>query len=122
MVKVLVIDNSEVIRNLLTEYLTDLGYVVENAVNGLDGIEKALSGDYDVVICDIHMPKRNGYQVFSKVSGQKPNLPFIMTDSLPDTLAERAVNEGAYACLSKPFNLDQVKKTMDQLLAKARTK
>jgi CheY-like chemotaxis protein len=122
MVKVLVIDNSEVIRNLLTEYLTDLGYVVENAINGLDGIEKALSGDYDVVICDIHMPKRNGYQVFSEVSGQKPNLPFIMTDSLPDTLAERAVNEGAYACLSKPFNLDQVKKTIDQLLAKARTK
>lgn len=122
MVKVLVIDNSEVIRNLLTEYLTDLGYVVENAINGLDGIEKALRGDYDVVICDIHMPKRNGYQVFSEVSGQKPNLPFIMTDSLPDTLAERAVNEGAYACLSKPFNLDQVKKTIDQLLAKARTK
>ncbi len=120
--KILVIDNSEIIRNLLNEYLTDLGYLVELAENGLVGIEMALTNQYDIVLCDIHMPKRNGFQVFKEVSKQKPNLPFIMTDSLPDSIAEQALNKGAYACLTKPFNLDQVKSTIDSLLEKIASK
>ena len=52
MIKILIVDNSEVIRNLLTDYLSDIGYHVDSAVNGLKGIEKALSEDFDLVLCD----------------------------------------------------------------------
>lgn len=120
--KVLVIDNSQIIRNLLQEYLTDFGHRVSLAVDGLEGIEMASQGDFDLVICDIHMPKRNGYQVFTEVSRKKPELPFVMTDSLPDDLAEQALAEGAYYCLTKPFNLDQLEKILEEILVKTESR
>lgn len=122
MYRILVIDNSEVIRELLTEYLSDLGYQVETAVNGQVGIDMALANHYDVIFCDTHMPKKNGLEVFSAVSKEKPNLPFIMTDSLPDNLSDKAINKGAASCLTKPFNLEQLKKTLEWVLAKVDVK
>lgn len=104
---------------MLREYLSDIGYEVDHAVNGQDGIEKALANDYDVIFCDTHMPKKNGLQVYVAVSEKKPNLPFIMTDSLPDNLSETAMNLGAVACLIKPFNLDLLKTTLESLFKKA---
>lgn len=120
MTKILIIDNSEVIRNLLTEFLTDMGFEIELAVHGQEGIDKALSGDYDLVFCDIHMPKKNGYQVYCEVSEIKPELPFIMTDSLPDNLADRAVAKGAIACLAKPFSLEQIKEVIEKIFKKVK--
>ncbi len=121
MAKILVIDDSEVIRNLLAEYLTDAGYEVDLARDGREGIDMALAGDYTVAFCDIHMPRKNGYQVYQEVSAQKPDLFFIMTDSLPDQLAEMAQKAGAQCCLTKPFDLEQVRRTLDSVLAKAKT-
>ena len=122
MKKILVVDNSKIIRTLLYDYFTDIGYSVDLAINGLEGIEKALSGNYDIVFCDIHMPKKNGFQVYSEVVKKKPELPFIMTDSLPDNLADKAVKLGAYTYLTKPFNLDQLKQTVEKVLAKLNVK
>lgn len=102
--KILVVDDSEIIRSLLAEYLTDLGYEVDLATDGADGIQKALAGDYHVVFCDIHMPRKNGYEVYKEVVHHKPELRFIMTDSLPDQLAEMAQQAGACCCLQKPSN------------------
>lgn len=115
---ILVIDNSEIIRNLLTDYLDDLGYDIDLAVNGQEGIEKALSGEYDLVFCDIHMPKKNGYQVFCEVTEKKPQLPFVMTDSLPDNLADQAVEKGAFASLAKPFSLKQIEEVLRDVFKK----
>ena len=117
MAKILVVDNSEIIRSLLSDFLEELGHTVECAVNGQDGIDKAMADDYDAVFCDIHMPKKNGYQVYMEVSGHNSDLPFIMTDSLPDDLADMAVNNGAHTCLTKPFTLEQVKRAIDEVLA-----
>ena len=121
MARILVIDDSVVIRELLKEYLTESGYRVDLACDGQEGIDMALAGNYDIAFCDIHMPRKNGYQVFQEVSRAKPGLFFIMTDSLPDQLAEMAQSEGAHCCLTKPFDLDQVKRTLDSLLVKTRT-
>jgi CheY-like chemotaxis protein len=101
--------------------LTDCGYKVDVAVDGQEGIDKALSGDYDIAFCDIHMPRKNGYEVYRTVSAQKPSVRFIMTDSLPDQLAEMAQNAGAHCCLTKPFDLDQVRRTLEGLLTKSKT-
>ncbi len=117
MAKILIIDDSAIIQNLLREYLTDLGHVVSQARDGQEGIEKALASDYAAVFCDIHMPKKNGYQVYHEVSARKPELVFIMTDSLPDQLAEMAQKEGAHRCLTKPFDLEQVKETLQEILS-----
>ncbi|HKK21287.1 MAG TPA: response regulator [candidate division Zixibacteria bacterium] len=122
MTKILIIDDSEVIRDLLQEYLIDIGYDVDLAVNGLDGIEKALQGNYRIIFCDIHMPKRNGYQVFTEVSARKPASSFVMTDSLPDHLAEMAEKAGACRTLTKPFDLNEVKATIESILSGTKVK
>ncbi len=116
MARILIIDDSAVIRELLQEYLTDNGHTVELATDGQIGIDKALEKDYDIIFCDIHMPRKNGYQVFSEVNTSKPGVNFIVTDSLPDHLAEMAQRDGAYTCLIKPFNLNEVKNTISAIL------
>lgn len=116
MVKVLVIDDSKVIRNLLTDYLNDLGYVVELAIDGQEGIEKAVNNDYNIIICDIHMPKRNGYQVYNAIIAEKPDISFIMTDSLPGDLAKKSEDAGVKYLLTKPFDLEQLKETLDKII------
>ena len=118
MKKILIIDDSEVIRNLLKEYLMDFGYKVELAVDGREGIEKVLANDYAAIFCDIHMPYKNGYQVFQEAISAKPDAHFIMTDSLPDELAEMALNEGARQCLTKPFDLNQIKDILKKIPTK----
>jgi DNA-binding response OmpR family regulator len=115
MPKVLIIDDSRIIRDLLCDFLTEQGYEVDTAEDGLDGIIQATDTDYDIVFCDIHMPRRNGFQVYCEVSAQKPNTVFIMTDSLPDELAEKAKNAGAFTILTKPFDLDQVRDTLARI-------
>jgi len=117
--KILVVDDSQVIRNLLNEFLSDRGHDVDTAVDGLDGIEKALAGDYDLVFCDLHMPRRNGFQVYSTVTETKPQTQFIMTDSLPDELAAQAEAAGACCCLTKPFDLIEVSDTVQRILRTA---
>ena len=116
MTRILVIDDSDVIRRLLGDYLTDLGYRVDFACDGQEGIEKALEDDYRLVFCDIHMPRKNGYEVYTAVSAVKPDLPFIMTDSLPDQLAEMAQRSGANRCLKKPFDLKEVRQVTEEIL------
>jgi CheY-like chemotaxis protein len=111
-VRILIIDDSDVIRHLLHEYLTEMGFEVDDAVDGAEGIRRALTGNYVAVFCDIHMPRKNGYQVFHEVSALKPELLFIMTDSLPGMLAEMAKQEGAHCCLAKPFDLNQVREAL----------
>ncbi|MDF1544104.1 MAG: response regulator [bacterium] len=118
MARILIVDNCEIIRNLLTDFLEELGHTVETAIHGQDGIDKALNNEYDAVFCDIHMPKKNGYQVYVEVSGKKAALPFIMTDSLPDDLANMAVSRGAHTCLSKPFTLEQVRTALSEIFIK----
>jgi CheY-like chemotaxis protein len=114
--RILIVDDSRVIRDLLSEYLGDLGFSVDEAVDGQDGIDKALADNYDVVFCDLHMPRKNGYQVYIEVSEKKPKTRFIMTDSLPDELAAKAEEAGACCCLTKPFDLNEVKRKLLEIL------
>jgi two-component system response regulator ResD len=122
MARILVVDDSLVIRNLLAEYLSDQGHQVDTAADGQEGIEKALDGDYDVILCDLHMPRKNGYQVFTEVTAHRPQTRFIMTDSLPDELARLAQEAGAYGCLTKPFDLDEVARTLEKIFAVTKSK
>ncbi len=122
MTKILVIDDSDVIRNLLQEYLRDFGYDVEVAVNGREGIRMATENEYAIVFCDLHLPRKSGYQVYKAVSAVKPDLKFIMTDSSPDQYSAMAREAGAYGYLTKPFNLDEVIQTLQAALSETSVK
>ena len=121
MARILVIDDSQVIRDLLSDMLADLGHEVQTAAEGITGASAALREQFDLCICDLHIPKKNGYVIFQEVRAAKPGLPFILTDSLPDHLAEQARSAGADHCLKKPFDLDQLREILAKVLHTVKT-
>ena len=115
MAHVLVIDDSKIIRDLLIDFLTEEGHTVEATGDSVEGVSKAINGAFDLCLCDLHIPKLNGYQVFCQVSAERPELQFVFTDSLPDQLAEQTFRAGVSYCLRKPFDLEQLRAVLHQV-------
>jgi len=110
--KILIVDDTEVIRNLLSELLASEGYEVLCANDGVEAIPIIESEEIDLVFCDIHMPRRNGLDTLKCSKELKPGLLFIMTDSLPDEMAQAAQQHGAINCISKPFDLEEIRESV----------
>ncbi len=122
--KILVVDDTQVIRDFLQEVLTDSGYSVDLASDGKTGCQMALDNDYDIIFCDVHMPVMNGLDLVKKIRQTKPDAAIVMTDSLPGKIAEEATAAGAICCLAKPFALDDLRDVVERLggAKKSRTK
>ena len=114
--RVLVIDDAPVIRELLKDVLTDFGFQVDLAGNGLIGTQQVEKNDYDLIFCDVHMPVLNGQETVIRIKEIKPNIPIIMTDSFPDLDAQEAQDAGAICCLNKPFDLDELRQMLKHFL------
>lgn len=74
---ILVVDDEELIRNVIREYLTIDGYKIDEASDGEEATIKAMDNNYDLIIMDIMMPKKDGYQAVKEIKAKK-NIPFIM--------------------------------------------
>jgi CheY-like chemotaxis protein len=116
MAKILIVDDSAVIRDLLTEFLSEAGHFVEAAEDGNVGLEKARAGDYHLCICDLHLPGRNGYQLLTELGSDRGNMQFVFTDSLPDGLYQQIQETTPYLCLRKPFDLEQLRRIIQRAL------
>ncbi len=77
-VRLLVVDDEENIRILFKEELEDEGYEVDLASNGLEAIEKAAAGTFDLIILDIKMPGMNGIQVLNEIKNKNKDQPVIL--------------------------------------------
>ena len=75
--KILIVDDEELIRQVIKEYLGLEGYMVDEAIDGNDAVSKALSNDYSLIIMDIMMPNKDGYQACKEIRSVK-DVPFIM--------------------------------------------
>ena len=75
--RILVVDDEERIRRLIKMYLEREDFVVEEAENGVEALEKALENDYDCILLDIMMPEMDGIEVCEKLREEK-NTPIIM--------------------------------------------
>jgi len=76
--KILIVDDESLIRDVIKEYLSLEGYEVDEASNGEEAVSKALEEDYSLIIMDIMMPKKDGYQACKEIKEKKKNIPFIM--------------------------------------------
>lgn len=114
--KILVIDDSPVIREMLIEILSDEGFQVDTAVDGIKGTALVKKNDYLVIICDVHMPRQNGLETVREIISIKPDSRIIMTDSLPDKMAGSATREGALCCLQKPFDVTELRNLINQVI------
>ena len=75
--KVLVVDDEELIRNIIVEYCHNEGYLTDEACDGLEAIEKVKNNDYDIIILDLMMPKLDGYTSYRQIKDIK-NIPTIV--------------------------------------------
>ncbi|HLW61820.1 MAG TPA: sigma-54 dependent transcriptional regulator [Flavobacterium sp.] len=119
MAKILIIEDEASIRRVLSKILSEENelYQVSEAEDGEQGLEKIKSEDFDLVICDIKMPKLDGEEVLQATKKLKPEIPFIMISGHGDL--ETAVNTmrlGAYDYISKPPDLNRLLTTVRNAL------
>ncbi|WP_138433767.1 sigma-54-dependent transcriptional regulator [Winogradskyella algicola] len=115
MSKILIIEDEAAIRRVLVKILSEENdsYQVEEAGDGLAGIEKIKKEDYDLVLCDIKMPKMDGVEVLEAVKKMKPETPMVMISGHGDL--DTAVNTmrlGAFDYISKPPDLNRLLNTV----------
>ena len=115
MPKILVIEDEAAIRRVLVKILSEENdtYSVEEAEDGLQGMEKIKKDDYDLVLCDIKMPKMDGVEVLEAAKKLKPETPFVMISGHGDL--DTAVNTmrlGAFDYISKPPDLNRLLNTV----------
>lgn len=119
MSKILIIEDEAAIRRVLIKIIAEENdaYELEEAVDGLDGLEKISKSDYDLVLCDIKMPKMDGVEVLEKVKKLKPEIPMVMISGHGDL--DTAVNTmrlGAFDYISKPPDLNRLLNTVRNAL------
>ncbi|MDD2195809.1 MAG: sigma-54 dependent transcriptional regulator [Bacteroidales bacterium] len=109
MPKILVIDDERAIRNSLKEILEYEKHEVELAEDGPTGIEMASENSFDVVLCDIKMPRMDGLEVLENLQDRNPELPVIMISGHGniDTAVE-AIKKGAFDFIEKPLDLNRI--------------
>lgn len=119
MPKILIIEDEAAIRRVLGKILSEENetYKVDEAEDGQQGLEKIKNDDYDLVLCDIKMPKMDGVEVLEAVKKIKPEIPIVMISGHGDL--ETAINTmrlGAFDYISKPPDLNRLLNTVRNAL------
>ena len=119
MAKILVIEDEASIRRVLIKILSEENnsYDVDEAEDGLAGIEKLKDEDFDLILCDIKMPKMDGIEVLEAIKKIKPEIPVVMISGHGDL--DTAVNTmklGAFDYISKPPDLNRLLNTVRNAL------
>jgi len=109
--KILIVDDEEVIRKFLRIHLDKLGYEVMEAADGEQAIEQLGKDDFDLLICDILMPKKDGWEVIkeAKSNPKTKNIPVIvLTAKNEDSDMFKGYDLGASYYMTKPFTKGQL--------------
>jgi len=107
--KILVIDDERPIRNALRDILEYEKFVISEAADGNEGLELLKKTPYDLVLCDIKMPKMDGIEVLEKIMEIQPDVPVIMISGHADIdTAVGAIKKGAYDFIQKPLDLNRL--------------
>lgn len=117
--KILIIEDEPAIRDILRELLTDAGYEVEEAADGLEGVEKFRAGSFSLVLLDLMLPKLDGYGVCEQIRAVS-DVPVIMITALSGEEAEvHAFELRADDYITKPFSLRLVLMRVEAVLRRA---
>jgi DNA-binding NtrC family response regulator len=121
MSRILIIEDEAAIRRVLTKILSEENeaYQVEEAEDGSIGYEKIAQNDYDLVLCDIKMPKMDGVELLQAVKKIKPEIPIVMISGHGDMeTAIQTMRLGAFDYISKPPDLNRLLNTVRNALDK----
>jgi DNA-binding NtrC family response regulator len=123
--KILIIDDEKGYRDFYKFVLEPLGYRVSSAPDGEQGLKMAVANDYDIILLDVHMPKMRGPEVLTEIKKAKPGQLVIIFSSSSDpsfSFESKAKQLGAFDCLYKPVDLEDMMKIMDRAMSSPRGK
>ena len=119
MAAILLIDDEKSIRNVLKDILQHEGYRIEEAADGEQGLQKLATQPFDLVLCDIKMPKMDGLEVLQQIMQLQPDVPVIMISGHGTIeTAVDAVKKGAFDFIAKPPDLNRLLITIRNALDK----
>lgn len=119
--RILLVDDDPVVRDSLKDALQGEGYFVIPAENGQHALDLADNAPVDLVLLDLNMPVKNGWDTFEQLTYRHPLLPIIVTTARPNQLFT-AINAGVGALLEKPMDIPVLLQTMQKLLAESAEK
>lgn len=107
--RVLIIDDEVVVLEALTLILEDLGYEIVKCADSREGLLRALEAHFDLILCDLRMPEKNGAEVTREVMSKKPEAKILTITAFPsDPLAAQALANGAIGLVKKPFEVAKI--------------
>jgi DNA-binding response OmpR family regulator len=115
-VKILVVEDEIRISNLLRLYLEREAYQVDMADNGKDGLEFALKEDYSLIVLDVLMPVKNGYEILQEVRRIKKTPVIMLSAKCSEEDIKRAKDFGANDFIAKPFSPSMVVSKIKEIL------
>ncbi|MES2284773.1 MAG: sigma-54 dependent transcriptional regulator [Bacteroidota bacterium] len=120
MKKLLIIDDEKSIRKALREILEYEKYQVDEAVDGSEGLSMIQKDKYDIILCDIKMPKMDGIEVLDKIMQLSSDTPVIMISGHGNIeTAVEAVKKGAFDFIAKPLDLNRLLVTLRNAMDKS---
>lgn len=114
---ILIIDDEQGQRDILTGYLKKKGYTVSSACSGEEGIDFAKKNPVDIIISDFKMPDKTGMEVLEAVKSINPEISFVMVTAFGTVEnAVKAMRLGAYDYLAKPIDLDELDLLLERII------
>jgi two-component system chemotaxis response regulator CheY len=112
--RVLVVEDDDAVRTLICSILSEAGYNVYEACDGLEAIDSLKKRRYDALLTDYHMPKMDGLELLDLAQAMWPELPVIVatSDALLKSQTAHGLLEPAYAILDKPFDRSHLMNTI----------
>lgn len=107
--KILVVDDDEDFRHILSDVLHDEGHNVITAQDAHEAIKRVRENGFTIIFMDIVLPDMNGVETYKVIKKMSPaTVTVMMTGYSVEDLVKEAINEGAYNCLHKPFGMDEI--------------
>jgi CheY-like chemotaxis protein len=120
-IRVLVVDDNEAIRRLVSKLLQHEGYAIDEAIDGLEALEKLDARSYDAVILDLMMPRATGFDVIAALRERNPGVlkKVVVLTAAMSKIDNEELNDVA-GVVSKPFELDNLVTTVRDCIGAAR--
>lgn len=113
--KILVVDDEPGYRDMLCMDLTDRGYDVLSAGDGIQAMETLQTHEVDLILTDMRMPRMDGYSMAVEIRKTRPGMPIVlMTGHALEEKVEELIAHGAAACVRKPFDIDHLADTIQK--------
>ncbi len=113
--KILLVDDDAAIRRILMRLLTEEDYLVLTAANGVEALVLAESAKFDLVLLDLNMPVKDGWETFEQLTSRHPLMPIILITARPNQFFP-ALASGVGAFLEKPLDFTRLFETIHELL------